>query len=589
MRKVFLVFLSLLLVFLMVPVLPGAAYAADAPARTANLHYTPEAEQFYQAIAPVGKIPGAAAAVPGGPKGAPITEDIEDASAFVDPTLPSSGWIAIDNDGDGYNWFYAAADEDYSTFNSLSGEDGECVTSASYINFVGELTPDNWLISPAFQVPSNTQLQYYVCGQDSDWCNEHYGVYISTTSQTDISSFTLLFQETVQSGNYVGKAVDLTSYAGQTVYIAFRHYDITDMYFLNLDGIGLADAGTDPNSLDDPTLVRIFGANRYETSIEVAEKLLDYVTVDAYPNAIIATGDNFADALAGSALSTATGAPILLISNKVPSSVDAALDFISENVDPSGTVFILGGTGVVPDTLEGKLDELGMDNMRFAGAGRYETNLAVLEFMRDNIGIYEVMICDGTNWPDAATASAVGNPIMLVAKSGLSQAQKDFLASAKELAEADSGYPYFWMDVIGGPGAVSDEIYNSIIPYQTYSDELPWRLAGANRAETAVAVAEEFYYMFAGGIYDSPADFWAVTFAYGANYPDCIAGGLLANVLGAPILYGDSKAPGSYMQADIPLMGLCLARDAFILGGETLISDQFVLDLMDAAAEYAGF
>ncbi|MBQ1825206.1 MAG: cell wall-binding repeat-containing protein, partial [Firmicutes bacterium] len=101
------------------------------------------------------------------------------------------------------------------------------------------------------------------------------------------------------------------------------------MFVLNLDGISFSKAGTTPTA--PPEIIRVFGENRYDTSIEIGTFLIEQIRYQlendnlVYPAAIIATGDNFPDALAGSALSTAKVAPILLISNKVPASVDAAL------------------------------------------------------------------------------------------------------------------------------------------------------------------------------------------------------------------------------------------------------------------------
>ena len=71
-----------------------------------------------------------------------------------------------------------------------------------------------------------------------------------------------------------------------------------------------------------------------------------------------------------------------------------------------------------------------------------------------------------------------------------------------------------------------------------------------------------------------------VTFAYGGNFPDCISGGFLACYMEAPILYGDSKVPKPYADADAPYIAYCGAYSAYVLGGASLISDQFVNDLL---------
>ena len=153
---------------------------------------------------------------------------------FESGTLPT-GWTTIDNDNDTYTW-----DPAYG-FDGHNG--GLCISSASFINGVGALTPDNWLITPAINLTANATLTFWVCGQDASYANEHYGVYISTTG-TAISNFTLIYEETINAaggsrdqGSWKQKTVNLASYTGQTVYIAFRHFNCTDEYWLNLDDV----------------------------------------------------------------------------------------------------------------------------------------------------------------------------------------------------------------------------------------------------------------------------------------------------------------------------------------------------------------
>ncbi len=565
MKKVLLTFLSLLLVFLMVPVVPDAAYADDASAYDEALIKALQSGNDFFGNVTASKVPGAPGIKSPGAK-APLTPVEIKTNSFHDSTLPDNGWIALDADGDGHTWLYA---RDYSpTFLSLSGTDGECISSASYINDIGALTPDNWLISPAVQMPAGKQLNFYVIGQDRNDFAEHYGVYVSTTSQTDPSTFTELYTGTVTNGANAGfevHSVDLSAYAGKTVYLAFRHFDCTDQFWLDLDGVGLGNAGETPPPVP-PSIIRVKGSDRYATSIAVAEQLLKDAGATQFPNAIIATGDDFPDALAGSSLSTAVGAPILLVSSKKPSSIDDAMAFIKDYVKPSGVVVILGGKAAVPESVESRLMALGYGPadsypgflLRLAGKNRYETNLEVLYVLANSISFPKIMlICDGTNWPDAATASAVGLPIMLISKAGLNDDQKsclDFLADEYEIA----------VDVIGGKGAISEEMLQTLDPYD------PIRVAGANRAETAVAVADHYF----------GSDPKRVTFAYGGNFPDCISGGFLARYMEAPILYGDSKVPKPYADADAPYIAYCGAYSAYVLGGASLISDQFVTDLL---------
>ncbi|MBQ1654756.1 MAG: choice-of-anchor J domain-containing protein, partial [Bacteroidales bacterium] len=150
------------------------------------------------------------------------------------------GWTTIDVDGDGDVWANAG----------MAGHESEgCITSKSYDNNYGALTPDNWLITPAIELPSDASaidLQFYANGQDASYANEHYGVYVSTTT-TDPSAFTMLWAETMDAeggphrvqGVWGEKNTDLTAYAGQTVYIALRHFNTSDQFYLNVDDFAI--------------------------------------------------------------------------------------------------------------------------------------------------------------------------------------------------------------------------------------------------------------------------------------------------------------------------------------------------------------
>ncbi|MCR4827788.1 MAG: choice-of-anchor J domain-containing protein, partial [Bacteroidales bacterium] len=146
-------------------------------------------------------------------------------------------WQNIDNDGDDYYW-ESSLDLD------IEGYEGDgCYMSASYVNNVGALNPDNWLITPALAIPSEgAKLTWYVAAQDPDWPSEFYEVKLSTSP--NISSFTSVFSETLESGDWEQRTVNIDgNWAGQTVYIAFQHHDVTNMYWMKLDNINVT-AGT---------------------------------------------------------------------------------------------------------------------------------------------------------------------------------------------------------------------------------------------------------------------------------------------------------------------------------------------------------
>lgn len=143
-------------------------------------------------------------------------------------------WTFIDADGDGYGWY---SDDGYGC-------------SDSYNSHAGSLTPDNWLITPRLHIPAEGATLEW-------WCRslalidvaEHYSVLVSTTG-TETSDFTgNIFEATLTTDEGMQRSVSLAAYAGQDVYIAFRHHDCTDQFIFYIDDISVT-AGTE--GIDNP-------------------------------------------------------------------------------------------------------------------------------------------------------------------------------------------------------------------------------------------------------------------------------------------------------------------------------------------------
>ena len=135
-------------------------------------------------------------------------------------------WTVVDVDGDGFYWLHNTS------FGGHGGSKG-LVYSQSYDNEVANpLHPDNWLISP----------QVYLGGVFSMWAHpyqatyhaEHFAILVSTTD-INTSSFTLLGEWTLSSGDWKQFSVDLSDYAGQIGYIAIRHYNCSGQLYINVD------------------------------------------------------------------------------------------------------------------------------------------------------------------------------------------------------------------------------------------------------------------------------------------------------------------------------------------------------------------
>ncbi len=146
--------------------------------------------------------------------------------------FPPVGWTIIDADGDGYNWMY---------YTYTPHEGTGCAASESYVNYVGALTPNNYMITPKFAVTAETNiLSWWVAAQDPDWPAEHYAIFVSTTTNTPAAFTTKLFEETLTTDAWERREVDLRAYMGQEIFVAFRHYDCTDMFVMKIDDVALS-------------------------------------------------------------------------------------------------------------------------------------------------------------------------------------------------------------------------------------------------------------------------------------------------------------------------------------------------------------
>ena len=293
-------------------------------------------------------------------------------------------------------------------------------------------------------------------------------------------------------------------------------------------------------------IFRIYGPTRYETSFKAADALRDKLDTDMFDHVIVVSGRQFPDALSAAYLSIRKEAPILLTNN---SNTPNILEYIQKRLVKGGTVYILGGTNAVSQTVEDAVSSCGKYHVkRLGGNDRYDTNRNIL--LEAGLENSPLLICTGENFADNISASATGKPILLVSRHGLSSEQKEILLSVT------SAY------IIGGEKAIPKEIEAEIGKYVRTE-----RIGGADRYETAVAIAEKFWHTP-----DSAA------LVYGKNFPDGLCAGSLANTIGGPVLLvseGNCGAAENYVRQHEILGG-------FVLGGPGLISDSTVCSVFES-------
>lgn len=159
---------------------------------------------------------------------------------FEDFEEGADDWTLLDADGDGYGWMYNNSE---SGGYKLSAHSGSGVLFSQSYNG-SALTPDNWAFTPAISLTSDNYLSFWVVAQDPDWADEHYAAYITETapSTDNLADCTVLLKEQVCSGDYNRHIIQIPSdFNGKTVYIGFRHFNCTDMFYINLDDVGVSE------------------------------------------------------------------------------------------------------------------------------------------------------------------------------------------------------------------------------------------------------------------------------------------------------------------------------------------------------------
>ena len=189
-----------------------------------------------------------------------------------------SGWTTFDNDDDENNWTH-----DDGTKKGMAHSGNGCMYSASYINNYGSLEPDNWLVSPRLDLRGT--MKVWLKGQDVDEYREHFAIYLSTEggSKSDFlnadgslkNGVITLVPETETTNIYQEYTADLSSYNGQSGYIAIRHFNCYDEFYLVVDDFSLYDDNAGSEWTIEPdaspagtTLNRLESSTTYEYQVE---------------------------------------------------------------------------------------------------------------------------------------------------------------------------------------------------------------------------------------------------------------------------------------------------------------------------------
>ena len=195
---------------------------------------------------------------------------------------------------------------------------------------------------------------------------------------------------------------------------------------------------------DKNEVERIYGKDRYETSAQVARRVVGIT--GKLGHAVVASGEVFADALTVGPYAAREGYPILLVkSNSIPKSISDVITELGIN-----KVTIVGGYSSVSKSLESSLPTV-VERLR--GNTRYETAIAIANKKFDTD---KVFVANGEQWMDALVIGPVGGmldmPILLTGANSAPQSLRDYIA--KSNIEK--------ITAIGGTSMISDTVLNEL-------------------------------------------------------------------------------------------------------------------------------
>ena len=307
------------------------------------------------------------------------------------------------------------------------------------------------------------------------------------------------------------------------------------------------------------TVTPYAGADRFDTAAKMAVGA--FTTAD---NAVIATGDNFPDALAGNYLAGTQNAPILLVhKDSVPSFTKTALSTLKVK-----NVTLLGQTAAIGTAVENELKGTASTNAaggnlnvtRLGGADRYDTAQQVntsppAAGVGSVSGKKTAFIATGANFPDALFAGTVSwdlnFPMVLTTPNALSPQAK---ATLQNLGIGQ-------VLILGGVNAVSAAVESEINAMGITTLQ---RFAGADRVDTNVKLNQ-----YAATLPGAKLSKFFVATA--DNFPDALTAGPAAGRTDFTLIHAVAgNALPTNVATNIQQLNRPTATQAFIAGGDAV-------------------
>jgi len=300
-----------------------------------------------------------------------------------------------------------------------------------------------------------------------------------------------------------------------------------------------------------PAVSRVAGANRYETALALSRSTYGDGSASTV---ILASGEDFPDALSASSLAGVLDAPLLLTTRaSLPAEVAAELIRLG-----ASDAIIVGGVPAVSATVASQLTGMGLQVSRIAGTDRYDTAARVAARVATETGAPPVVfLARGDTFPDALAASSIaaaqGFPVLLTRTSSL----------PAETSAAIMTLGVSTVIVAGSTAAVDANVFAQV-------EALPGvsaiRRGGANRYDTAASIVN--YGLDQGWIHTA-----FIGVATGVNFPDALVGGIVAAEKDGVMLLTSPTALSAQTRTIITDNGVD-HMPVWVYGSKVAVSDQ---------------
>ena len=296
-------------------------------------------------------------------------------------------------------------------------------------------------------------------------------------------------------------------------------------------------SGGSRSALADP--IRLGGDDRYHTAALVAQEYLrdrrresPSVRVNTV---IVASGENFPDALAAAPLARRHNAPVLLTTRNVLHERTKA--FLEANTSVI-KVYLLGGVEAISAAVEAELKGMGYRPIRVDGGTRYETAVEVAK-AAGAAGHWcattkpTALLVSGENWRDALTVAPVAyrgqHPLLLTRGAALPEAVSDYLSAGNVERVV----------IVGDTDAVSVEVAEAVAAAGVEVERIFGDDAAYTARDVAIAAARPANYRgtVAGCLGDQSGRVTQAGLVTDAKFPDALAAGPLLGQHGAPVLF----------------------------------------------------